>query len=270
MKKYLLGIAIIFLFACNNDNKEARSYLEKAKTLYETGEYNSAKQVLDSIRMKYPKEVDVLKESLFLMRQIELKEQERNLAFCDSMLIIRQIEADSIRSYFVFEKAPEYDTRGKYIEKKVAALFSFLKIQTGVYEEGDMYLKSCYSGKAALRHNQLKISTPTGEYAQTEIIPFDGGANYSFKDDNTKLIHETVTYQKGKDNGVIQFIYNHPDKKLTAHYLGGKMYSVVLSRQEIESLIKSADLSLVLLDIQKLQKEKSKAEERIKYLEKKL
>lgn len=269
MKNNLFLITLIFLFACNNPGKEAQFYLEKAQKLYENAEYNSAKQVLDEIKTKFPKEVNRLKESLYLMRQIELKEQERNLIFCDSMLVSCKINADSLRTYFVYEKDPAYDVRGKYLEKQ-AADFSSLKIQTGVYEDGEIYLKSLYSGTSAIRHNHLKVSIPSGEYARTEIIPFDGGSNYSFKDDNTGLIHETVTYQKGKENEVIQFIYNHSREKLTVAYLGGKTSSFLLSRKEIDALVKCVDFSLALTDIQKLQREKTKAEERIEYLQKKL
>jgi hypothetical protein len=269
-KQYLFLLILFFLSACNRPDKEAQSFLDKAKTLYENAEYNSAKQVLDELKTKYPKEVDLLKERLLLMRQIEWKEQERNLIFCDSLLIVRQAELDSIKAYFVFEKNPEYDATGRYIEKKTAASVLSQRIQTGVNEDGAIYLKSLYAGTSALRHNQLKVSVPSGEYAQTKAIPFDGGANYSFKDDNTGLIHETVTYQKGQDNGVIEFICNYSREKLTVNYLGKRNYSFVLSRQEVESLVKSAALSSVLSEVKKLEKEKIKAGERIKYLQGKL
>jgi hypothetical protein len=270
MKKQVFIFITIFLISCNGNQKEARSVLEKARALYENTEYSTAKQALDELKTQYPKEVEIQKEGLHLMRQIDLKEQQRNLLFCDSVLIVRQAEADSIKRYFIFEKDPEYDTTGKYIEKKLAASSSSRKLQSGVYENGEIYLKSVYSGASALRHNQLKVSLPTGEFMQTEAIPFDGGANYSFKDDNTGLIHESVTYQKGRDNEVMRFIYNHPNEKLTVQYLGGKSHSFVLAKPEIESLLTTVDLSIAISDVQKLQREKTKAEERIAYLQSKI
>jgi hypothetical protein len=269
MKNKLFLISLIFLFACNDPGREAQSLLENAKKRYENAEYNSAKQLLDEVKKKYPKEVDVLKESLHLMRQIDLKEQERNLLFCDSMLLAGRAQADSLRALFTFEKDPQYDTRGKYTSAQPADS-SPLKIQTGVYEDGEIYLQSLYTGTTPLLHNCLKVSLPSGEYARTEIIPRDGGANYSFQDDNTGLIHETVTYQNGKDNGVIPFIYNHSRDKLTLTCLGGKTLSVPLARKEAGALVKCLDFSLVLKDIQQLQREKIKAEERIKYLREKI
>jgi prepilin-type processing-associated H-X9-DG protein len=266
---YLL-VAGLFLSACNSDRKEALSALEKAKVLYGNAEYSMAKQVLDELKTQYSKEVEVLKEALHLTRQIEKEEQERNLLFCDSLLQIKQAATDSLRAYFVFEKNPEYDVTGRYIERKAAASASSRRLQTGIHEDGNIYLKSVYCGKGAIRHNQLKVSIPDGEYAQTEAVPFDGGANYTFVDGNTGLTHEIVTYQNGRDNGVIQFIYNYSTQKLIAQYTGGKVYSFTLTAAEIESLVKTVEFSLVLSDIQKLQKEKTKAKERIKYLQEKL
>jgi hypothetical protein len=258
------------LSACNSERKEALAVLEKAKALYGNAEYGAAQQTLDELKARYPKEVEILKEALLLARQSELKEQERNLHYCDSLLLIRQQESDSIRSYFVFEKDSEYDVAGRYIEKKAAASSASRKIQAGVYEAGDIYLKSIYRGNGTIRHNQLKISTPSGEYAQTEAIPFDGGANYTFRDDNTGLTHEIVTYQKGRDNGLLQFIHSYSAQKLTARYAGGKPYSFILSQPEIESLVKTLEFSLILSDAERLQKEKKKTEVRIQYLQEKL
>jgi hypothetical protein len=266
----LVLLTCLFVSACNNDRKEASAILEKAKALSENAEYGTALQTLDELKAQYPKEIELLKEALHLTRQIELKEQERNLFFCDSLFDVRQLEIDSLQQYFVFEKDPEYDVTGRYIEKKAAASAASRKIQAGVYETGDIYLKSIYRGKGAIRHNQLKVSTSSEEYVQTEVIPFDGGANYTFTDENTGLTHEIVTYQKGRDNDLLRFVYCFSSQKLTAHYIGVKPYSFSLATAEIESLTKTLEFSLVLSDIQRLQKEKKKTEERIQYLRKKL
>ena len=270
MNKYVFLIAVVLMLSCNDDKKAAQESLNKAKALYENAEYGGAKQMLDELKSQHPKQLALQKEGLHLMRLIDLKEQERNLAYCDSMIVIRQAEVDSIKQYFIFEKDPQYDEKGKYIEKKMAASLSSQKLRVGVNEDGDIYLISTYSGGSSIKHNQLKVLTPSGEYAETEAIPFDGGANYSFKDDNTGLIHELVTYQKGRDNGVIRFIDHHSNEKLTAQYLGGKNHSYVIPKSVIESLGKSLDLSITLLDVEQLQKEKEKAEHRLEYLRSKV
>jgi hypothetical protein len=271
MKNYFLLFAIfLFFMDCNNNKKEVQSSLKQAQELYEQAQYSSAKQILDKLKVQYPKELEAQKEALHLMRKIEWKEQERNLLFCDSMILVRQAEADSMQRFFIFEKT-EYDDIGKYVDKSwnPSAATHSNYIKTSVTGSGEIVLTSAYSGFFALQYNRLKVSTSSGEYAETQAIPFDGGANYSFQDGSGK-IYQIVTYQKGRDNGVIRFIYNHSSEKLTASYFGKKKYSYPIPPPTIKALVNSVDFSVVLSDIRQLQKEKEKAAKRIQYLQSKI
>ena len=102
MKKsviYIAALALTTLAACNNTEKEAQARLDNAKGMFERNEFFAAKSEIDSIRALYPKEYKVLKAGLSLMRQVEQKEAERNLAFCDSMIPVKEQElADSKRT----------------------------------------------------------------------------------------------------------------------------------------------------------------------------
>ena len=261
----LIFLLLFFLFSCNQDKEKALSYINKAQNLYENAEYGSAKQVLDELKTTYPKEVSVQKEALNLMRKIEVGEQTRNLAFCDSMIIVLQTEINSLKSSFLFEKS-EYDTFGRYIDKNYnpqpGYASKYLKIQ--VNESGDLVLTSVYQG-TPIKHNQIKVSIPSGEFAETETIPFDGGNNYSFTD--LGVTYELVTFQKGRDNGVAQFIYNFADKKITLEYLGEKKTSsYVLSEKEKKTLINSVNFAVALKELSQFQIEKEKSEKRLEYL----
>jgi len=272
MKRYLfLGLLFCFISGCGNDEKVARLQLEQARSLYESEQYGSAKQTLDELKTQYPKQFEVQKEALHLMREIELKEQNRNWAYCDSLLQVREQEVDSMKKYFDFTLEPQYDVMGRYINKShnppVSSATRYLKIN--VNELGEMALSSVYSGSSAIKHNQIKVSRSSGEYAETEIIPNDGGANYSFRD-GAGNTYETVTYQKGRDNGVIAFIYNYANERLNVEYLGGKTLSFVLSSNEKKALVQTSDFSMILIDIVRLKEEKEKAEKRIEYLQEKL
>lgn len=271
MKSHFLLFAVfLFFIACNENKKAAQSYLKQTQELYEQTQYSSAKQMLDELKVQYPNELDAQKEALHWMRKIEWKEQERNLLFCDSMTIVRQAEADSMKRFFIFEKT-KYDDIGKYIDKswnpspEVRSNY----IKTSVTESGEIVLTSVYSGFSALQYNRLRVSTPSGEYAETQAIPFDGGANYSFQDINGK-IYQTVTFQKGKDDGVVRFIYDHPNEKLTVSYLGKKNHTYTLTLLMITALRNTMDFSVALSDIRRLQQEREKAAKRIEYLQSKI
>ena len=271
MKKYLfLMLVFPFFLSCNNDEKKARMYLTHANELYENADYASAKLKLDSIKLLYPKQLNMQQESLRLMRLIEWKEQERNLAYCDSVLIVRQQESEALKPEFIFEKT-EYDEVGKYFDKKQKVennlQKSYLRVWTD--EFGGIVLASVYYGAKPLNHSGLKVSDPaTGEFAETQLIPDDGGLNYSFKD--LGMTTEIVSYSKEKDNGVILFICDRKDKPLKAEFLGGGKYSITISSSDKNALTKTVEFSSILSDIEHLKKEKEKAAKRIEYLRKKL
>ena len=271
MKKFLFILPIILFFTgCNNEEKQAQVFLDQARNLYENAEYSSAKQWLDSLKSQYPKQLGLQKKGLLLNRKIELKEQERNLIYCDSMLVVKQTEADSMKLLFVFEKDAQYDEVGKYIDKqqRIERNVQRSYIRSGVNELGEMYIASVYYGSSPLKHIQLRVSKKDDEYAETQSIPADGGANYSFID--LGMTTEVVTYQNGRDNGVVMFIYNNKDLPLKAEYMGGRKYSLTISSGDKNSLVKTVDFSTVLSDIKRLKEEKDKAAKRIEYLQAKL
>jgi len=265
---YIIGI-LLFTIACNSNKKQATAYFNNAQKLYEQGEYASAKNNLDSIKKLFPKEFEIQKQSLQLRRQVELKEQERNLSFCDSMLNVLLPKAESMKSGFLFEKDSVYDDTGKYIEKsqRLEAKFQSSYIRTNVNELGEIALSSVYYGNRPIHHSHLKVSKSNGEYAETQAVPNDGGLNYSFVDDG--MTTEIVTYLQGKDNGVIHFIYDNKESALKAEYLGAgkEKYTFTITPADKNVLVKTFDFAVILSDINKLKKEKEKSSQRIKYLE---
>ena len=101
MKKYitiLVSSLIIISGGCNNAEKEANKRLEQARINLENNDFFAARNEIDSIRKFYPKEYKILKEALTVMRQIDIKEAKRNIAYCDSLLPIRQQELENMKT----------------------------------------------------------------------------------------------------------------------------------------------------------------------------
>lgn len=261
---------LLLLVACNSNRKQAAAYLENAQKLYEQGEYASAKNNLDSIKQLFPKELEIQKQGLQLRRRVEVKEQERNLSFCDSLLTVRLAEFEKMKSGFLYEKDSVYDDTGKYVDKnqRLESKLQSSYIRTQVNENGEILLASVYYGSRAIHHSGLKVSKSNGEYAETMLVPYDGGMNYSFVDGG--MTTEVVTYTQGKDNGAIQFIYANKAYALKAEYLGKEKYTFTVSDADKNVLVRTFDFAVVLSDIDKLRKEKEKSSQRLKYLEDKL
>lgn len=273
MKKGILLFALaISIFGCTqNNNKAAFDELNRAKELYESKEFSSAKNILDSLKTAYPDNVELQRARLDLSQEIEYAEALRNINYVDSMIPIKEAELEDMLPLFRLEKNDEYENLGRYVDKaynpSLDTHSQFVKVT--VNEEGDISLVSAYSG-GAIKHTQIKVSEPSGSYAETEIIPQDGGMNYSFKDINGKT-YETITFQKGKDNGVIMFIYNYGDENLSLERLGGKKVNpLTISTTEKQSIKRLTELSMTIKEINELKKEKIKNEKRIEYLRSKL
>lgn len=272
MKKSAICIALaaITLAACNQTEKEAQARLNNARSMYERNEFFAAKSEIDSLRALYPKEYKVLKEGLALMRQVELKEAERTIAFCDSLLPIKIEEAEALKKGFNFEKDSVYEEIGNYIWKQQTIERNVQRcyIRSGVNEKGEIYLASVFYGGAPINHTGLKVSTPDGQFAETASIAYDGGVNYRFKDLGKTT--EVVTYKGEKGLDAAKFISTNAKERIKAEYTGGKPYTIYIADGDKKAIAATFDLATVLSDLENLIKEKDKSTNRIAYLKNKL
>lgn len=272
MKKSAICIAFaaLALTGCNNDEKKAQVRLDNARNKFERNEFFAAKSEIDSIRLLYPKEFKVIREGLTLMRQVEQKEAQRNLAFCDSLIPIKQQELEELKKGFNFEKDSAYNEIGNYVSKQQTIERNIQRcyIRSGVNEKGEMYLASVYFGGKPINHTGIKLSTTDGLFAETPAIPYDGGLNYHFKDlGNTT---EVVTYQGAKCEEAVKFIYSNKGERIKVEYTGGKPYVLYIADADKKAIASTFELAMVLSDIEQLTKEKEKAIKKLAYLEKKL
>lgn len=272
MKKSAICIAFaaITLAGCNQTEKEAQARLDNARSMYERNEFFAAKSEIDSLRALYPKEYKVLKEGLALMRQVELKEAERTIAFCDSLLPIKIEEAETLKKGFAFEKDSVYEEIGNYIWKQQTIERNVQRcyIRSGVNEKGEIYLASVFYGGAPINHTGLKVSTPDGQFAETASIAYDGGVNYRFKDLGKTT--EVVTYKGEKGLDAAKFIATNVKERIKAEYTGGKPYTLYIADGDKKAIAATYDLAIVLSDLENLIKEKDKSTNRIAYLKNKL
>lgn len=224
----------------------------------ERNEFFAARSEIDSLRANYPKELGVLKEALALMREVDIKEATRNIAYCDSLMPIRLHESDSLKAGFTFEKDTLYEEIGNYIwrQQTIERNVQRCYVRCGVNENGEMYLASVYFGGKPIDHTSIKISTPDGLFAETATIPYNGGLNYHFKDlGNTT---EVVTYKAENGMDAIKFINDNADKRLKVEYKGGKPYIIYMAENDKKALVATYQLASTLSDIYQMTREKRK------------
>lgn len=272
MKKSVICIALMaaVLTGCNGDEKAAQTRLDNARAMYESNELFAAKNELDSIRTLYPKEIKILREGLELMRQVEMREAERNIAFCDSLMPVKLQEVEELKIGFVFEKDSVYEEIGHYIWKQQTVERNVKRcyVRCGVNEKGEIYLASVYFGGRPINHTGIKLSTKDGQLAETTPIPYDGGLNYHFKDlGNTT---EVVTYKAEKGIDAAKFIYDNQKERVKVDYTGGKPYTIIMADADKQAIVKTYNLATVLSDIESTNLLREKSEKKVAYLKNKL
>jgi hypothetical protein len=267
----IYGTGVILLFAgCNGKEKEARAGYEKAVAFYEQNDLFAAKNEIDSIRFYFPKEVNVLKDALELKRRVELKEADRNISYCDSLLPVRQEEAGVLNKNFILEKDTLYQDTGNYVWKQQTIERNVERsyIRCKVSEDGVMSLESVYFGPRPLNHTGIKVSTKDGLFAETASVPYDGGLNYRFQDlGNTT---EVVTYKGENGIDAVKFIYANAGERIKAEYTGDRPHILYIADADKKALVATYDLAAALSDIDVLTRERVKATKRKAWLEGKL
>lgn len=270
-RKIIAGIALFMgIVGCQKGN-EAQMRLDEAKAMYENRQFIAAKSVIDSIHILYPREIEIRKQALTLMRMVERGECERNIAYCDSILPVLINASDDLKKGFVFEKNTDYNQTGTYIRSTMTVERNLERsyIRCGVNEDGEMYMASVYFGRSPIGHTGLHFSINNGTSAQTPSIPYDGGVNYRFEDlGNTT---EVVTYRGEHCKTIADFVTLIDEKeRIKATYTGGKPYSLYLSDADKKDIRATYELSLVLSEITAKQKEKEMSEKKIMLIDRKI
>ena len=209
-----------------------------------------------------------MKEALQLMHLVERGESERNIAYCDSLIPVREKEVETLKAGFVLERDARYEEVGRYVRPEYAVERNIGRsyLRCGVNEQGEIFLASVYSGGAPINHTGLKIEAPDGTYAVTAEIPYDGGANYRFKDDGRTT--EVVTYAGDKGLDAIRFVDGVAEgTRLRAEYTGGRAFAIGLTEADCRAIRATLRLAEALTDIDALKKERQKATRKVAYIE---
>ena len=265
-KELLLACLCGLLGACENIEKKAAVQLQAARTAYENGDYNEAKLRIDSIKILYPKAFDTRREGQKLMLEVELKEQEKTLAYLDSTLNGKQKELDALKGKFVLEKDTAYQQVGLYlhpsqvIEKNLHR--SFLRFQ--VDETGKMSMTSIYCGASNIHHIAVKVVAPDGSFAETPASK----DSYETTDLGEKI--EKADYKLGEDGNVIGFICMNRDKNLKVNYQGERSYSTTMTATDRQAAAGIYELAQVLAAITEIKQNIEEANRKLEFVKHKL
>lgn len=264
--KILIPALLLVLSSCNQDEKNAGELLQRAEASFSASNFSEAKMQIDSIRTLYPKAFEARKAAIKLMQQIDLEEQNRSLAYLDSVMAVKQASLDSIKGNFVLEKDTAYQEVGNYfyptqvVEKNIGRTF----LRACVSEKGEMSLTSIYCAGGNIHHNAVKVSSGDA-FAQTPA------SVDSYETTDLGRAIEKADYKLGADGGVIGFIVANRDaKSLKLEFIGDKTYRTVMYSNDINAIAQVSDLARILLSMEEIRKEQKEANLKIKFVTKKM
>ena len=237
------------------------------------GNYNIAKQEIDSIKILYPKAFETRRQGIKLMQKIEETEQLRAIQYEDSMIAVSQAAFDRIKADYAFEKDEQYQDIGLYTIKSQAPQRNTDRtyIRAQVDELGHMTLISSYRGSSYIHHDWLKLSV--GDlYVDTP----ESKDRHEFTD--LGVYYEWLSFINGNDGGAAAFISANKDANIT-YTLYRKtgpdssrpVYrNLKLNKDDRYAIAKLYDLSVVLLSLNEHKAARDEADRHLKFIRSKM
>lgn len=272
-KKLFIIISILTISVTFNScdsrkaqEKHADERLKHIEQLINENSLNAAKIQIDSIHLLFPRLVEKRKIAVAFEDTIVRRESSRSLAYCDSILPIKQHEVDSIQKNFRFEKNVNYQQFGNYIYKtqRTEDNSNRIYLKTYVDENADLYLISNYCGT---KIEQTSVEVTSNElFAHTDTIETTNPSYHSFNDGGTHW--ETLTFKNQEDKGLTAFIAQYFSSKIKVTLHGKKSFVYYLEAADKKAIKETFHLWIVKKDVAQLQKEIKKATIKIERINK--
>ena len=268
MKKIGLSaiLALSLLAGCGDGGeKEAQVRLQKAEAALQQDNFSEAKLQIDSIKVLHPKAFEARKQGIKLMQQVDLKEQQKTLVYLDSMMQVKQLQLDSIKGRFVFEKDTAYQDIGNWfyptqvVEKNVGRSF----LRAHVNELGEMSLTSIYCAGGTLNHTSVKVSVGD-TFAETPM------AKDSYTTTDLGRTIEKADYKLGEDGGVAGFIVANADKNIQLTFIGDKTWRTAMQKTDRQAFVELTDLARILSGMEEIRKQQKEANLKIQFVTRKV
>ncbi|MBR3453990.1 MAG: hypothetical protein IKH26_01575 [Bacteroidaceae bacterium] len=271
MKPYplIIGITLCVLTICScdskrdNGQKEAEELLKEARGMLSSDQFTQARLLIDSLRTAYPRAFDARREAIDLMNELEIKEAQHGIAVNERTIADVQKRVSDLKSNFILEKAPRYQTIGFYkdIQQPASSLHRTC-LYAEVDETGQLFLVSVLTGKQ-LKHEIIKVDTGTEEGVESDKC-------FSFVTDKSNGYEEQATFKKRHDNGVLDFIIENASKSIRVTCIAPNgRHSYNLSKTDVQSIIRCNELESAMQQEEQLKHANDSLRMKVKFFLKK-
>lgn len=255
LKISLGAIMCGLMISCSSSDKEkATALYTEAENLMNSGNYEQAQTLLDSIDKAYPGEVDVRRQGIHLRPQLIEKLTLRQLSATDSLLAACQLQSDSLGKYIIKVDNPiePYFVYAGFEGKSPVA-------SPGVYAritpDGQFYIIS--SVNRSIGSTSVAISMPDGTSAQTATVAYDGERN------DKQGGAEVITFMQSECDTIGALAQQYPDAKFTLTFAGLKQWSMPLPDNQLKALATMHQAAGLIKDMKVLQIRKTQLEKQL-------
>ena len=271
-KKNIIILTSVFLLifsSCNSAGSQAERDIElrfnRIESLISENRLNAAKIELDSIHILHPRAIDARRTARALQDTVIVLENLRTLAFLDSVLPIKQEQADLIRRNFRFEKDERFQTVGNFVHRtlQIEQNFSRNYLRAFVDENADFFLVSHFTG--ASRNNHTSVRASVGAlFATTDTIPLNSAFNHAFTEGGTHW--ETITFRNESAGNLPAFIAQYVDERIRIELTGGRGAVYFLTDIDKRALAETYNLWVAMRDVITLEREIERANAVIEHI----
>lgn len=218
-----LALTALTLTCCAPSRQhQAEQIYAQAVEAFSAKKIGSAKTLLDSIHNHYVDVADVYRSARELSRAVARYENERTIAFLDSMLFACDAEQQILLKLMVVDDPDAPSPR--YIAKSQQSYRTFnrcyVKATTDV--NGAFSLISVFTGERAIHHDHFSLSVGEDRIEMSPVV--DASYRNEFSDD--EHVWETLRYSGHEAADAAKFIENNQDQRIALNFVGPKAHYV--------------------------------------------
>ncbi len=231
-KLTLCALVAATLAACGSsgskDTESAAKLVADAENAIENHKYAEAIELLDTLQVRYPKEVEIQRKAMnvrpLAIEGLTISEMEQT----DSLLAVASWQVDSLAPLFKTIADEKLVEPYRVIKSATGDLFSTTGIESRLTQAGEFYMISSLNGNP-VKHTSVSLSSQA-ERATTDNIPYDDAINY--RSGNSEMI----TFTSTRCDTLGRFAIAHDNVKLTLTFHGKRDYSMTLYPKAVHSI----------------------------------
>ena len=260
IKKITIGLIIpIFVVSCSDKAAEATekasNLYEQADSLFESGYYEQALTLLDSIDKTYQQAFEIRKSVSKLRPQVMERWSAKQLSVTDSLLVESQILGNNLRQQLIYVKNP---LEGYFVASSTGNV-NVRDVQ-GLHGRISPAFKFYLTSSCPQKIQSVAVRLEAdGEFVDSAIIPYDGERN------NRSGKCETITFTEAESALLGEFVKKHSDSEISIIFISDKQkeHKIIMTNANKSALLTGYSYAQVVIRDKQLLLEKARLEKQI-------